>query len=319
MVAVVVIIAVVASAYLFLAWDTPPGNPIPTIPTNPGPINHTISNPIVITSDAALLNMTIEQGWPGSGTYIDPFVIEGLRIVTDTRNCIKIHRVTEYYLTIRNCYFEATHLSFGVCVKIYESANAVVENCTMVSGYQGMDFNGSSACEIRDCTISGVGCGINTTLASNITVKRNVVSDCYLAMMIGGADHIRIWDNYFGAYDTGIWSYASTDVILTNVTITDNIVGLTTEYSCQNWTITECLFINNTEVGIRLEATTQHFRIYSNRFGLNEMHAQDNGASNLWDDGIGVGNAWADYSGIGVYTISGSAESVDNYPVLYAP
>jgi nitrous oxidase accessory protein NosD len=317
---VVVIIAVVASAYFFLGSYYPGGDlPTTSVPTGPDIGNTTLSDPIVIRSDIELRNMALEEGWTGNGTASGPFIIEGLRIVTNSRSCIIIQNVLEYHFILRNCYLEATHQSSGVCVKIYESANGVVENCTMVSGYQGMDFFGSTDCAIRDCTIREIGCGINTTIASNITVERNFVSDCYWAMMIGLADGIVLRSNYFDTNDIGIGAYGSNDTIVANNSITDNRVGLETDYSCQRWVITWCLFFNNTQVGIDLKSSTQFFDIYSNQFGVNLVHAQDSGASNSWDDGIAVGNAWEDYSGIGTYSIPGSAGSVDHYPTLYDP
>lgn len=57
-----------------------------------------------------------------------------------------------------------------------------------------------------------------------------------------------------------------------------------------------------------------------NRLFLNVIYdnkppdARDEGADNTWDDGVSTGNYWADYSGTGSYSISGSAASVDCYP-----
>ena len=63
--------------------------------------------------------------------------------------------------------------------------------------------------------------------------------------------------------------------------------------------------------------------IWGNNFTGNELHAQDDGINNLWDNGT-LGNYWDDYPGIdynddGIgdspYYISGSAVSQDNYPI----
>jgi hypothetical protein len=51
----------------------------------------------------------------------------------------------------------------------------------------------------------------------------------------------------------------------------------------------------------------------------NLANGWDDGASNSWDDGIGRGNQWKDYNGIGNYSISGSTNSFDNYPSVVAP
>jgi hypothetical protein len=333
--AIVVIVVVAIAVSLILAstglislfpdtttTTTPPtpttvGNQ--TIPIVPPLENLTEHAPISIIGDQEFANQVDLEEWPGNGTASDPFIIEGLRIVTDTRACILIQDVLEYHFIIRDCYLEAIDRSLGVCVKIYESANGVVENCRMVSGYQGMDFFGSTDCMIRDSVMWDVGCGINATFASSITIERNIAGECYWAMMLGLADAISMRNNYFTTSDIGVGAYESNNVTMALNSITDNRVGLETDYNCQSWTITQCLFFNNTQVGIDLKATTQFIKVYSNHFGMNMAHARDNGASNSWDDGVSVGNAWEDYSGIGTYSIPGIAGSVDHYPTLYEP
>jgi parallel beta-helix repeat protein len=63
--------------------------------------------------------------------------------------------------------------------------------------------------------------------------------------------------------------------------------------------------------------------IWGNNFTGNELHAQDDGINNQWDNGT-LGNYWDDYSGIDYNDdgigdspciISGSAGSLDNYPI----
>ncbi|GAG96993.1 unnamed protein product [marine sediment metagenome] len=52
--------------------------------------------------------------------------------------------------------------------------------------------------------------------------------------------------------------------------------------------------------------------LYLNRLGYNaENNALDNGKrdSNIWDDGVSVGNWWSDYDGTGTYEIMGWAYS----------
>ena len=327
---VIVVVVAIAASLLIASTSIPslfPGQTTTTTTTtttgNNGnqtiPVleNLTEHAPIFIRSDSEFTNQAAFEEWPGNGTASDPFIIEGLNIVTDATSCILIQYVSEYHFIIRNCYFEATDLSFGVCVKIYESENGLVENCRMFSGYQGMDFFGSTGCAIRDCVIWNVGCGINTTIASSISIEGNTVSDCYWAMMIGGAYDIVLTSNYFYTSDIAVGGYGSNNTVMFNNSISDNRVGFETDYNCYGWEITDCLFFNNTEVGINLKETTQSFEIYSNRFGMNTVHARDNGLSNSWDDGVAVGNAWDDYSGFGTYPIPGSAGSVDHYPTLY--
>ncbi len=57
-------------------------------------------DPIEITSDSDF------EVFPGTGTEIDPYVIEGYNITTTSTRGISIRGTTKYF-TIRNCYVDA--------------------------------------------------------------------------------------------------------------------------------------------------------------------------------------------------------------------
>ena len=82
---------------------------------------------------------------------------------------------------------------------------------------------------------------------------------------------------------------------------------------------TNCTIINNlihdNSVGLELKEGCERFQIYNNSFWYNnQANAIDNGNSNFWDDGVSLGNQWDDYNGTGLYSIAGSAGSVDHFP-----
>jgi parallel beta-helix repeat protein len=312
---VVVVIGIAASAFLLYSGNFDDS----TIPTNSGPhppapgtyIDH---EPIIILGDYELTQHAQQGGWNGDGTDKNPFIIEGLRIVTEGRHCIKIENVVEYHFLVRNCHLIANDESWGVCIKVYNCVNGVVENCTMETGYQGADFWQASDCRISNCYISGVGCGINLTDTERIVVDDNWVEDSWWALMLCLANDTHVSDNYLRKSEVGVNSQFSRRTILDNNTIVNNLTGLNVENSCMNWTITHCSFLNNTDTGIKLTATTENFALLNNLIGWNGVNARDDGHLNKWDDGIAQGNAWSDYEGSGVYVIPGSASSVDNFP-----
>jgi hypothetical protein len=85
----------------------------------------------------------------------------------------------------------------------------------------------------------------------------------------------------------------------------------------RNHVVTNNTFSHNTGFGIY--SIGHDCRFYYNHFSDNEAgNAYDNGHSNGWDDGAHCGNEWDDYSGSGVYSIPGDAESVDHHPI-YSP
>ena len=314
-VVVVVIVAVIASAYLLYIGDSG-SSTIPTIPGTGQPAlgNYTDHESILIFGDADLLNQSVENEWPGDGSPGNPFRIEGFRIVSDTYQCIRINSIKEYYFIIRNCFLVANNESWGVCIRIYNCSNGVVENCIMETGYQGADFLQSNDCRIANCCIRGVGCGINLTLTVRLIVDDNVVVDCWWAIMLCGANDTQVENNYLSTNDVGVNSQFSGRTILENNTIVNNLTGLNTENNCRDWNITYCNILNNTDIGIQLTASTANFILFNNQIGWNGINAQDDGSFNRWDDGVTEGNSWSDYSGIGVYTIPGSSGSVGHFP-----
>ncbi|MFW9883493.1 MAG: NosD domain-containing protein [Candidatus Thorarchaeota archaeon] len=314
---VVVVVAIAASAYLFYSGNLGDG----TTPTNTGSSPPTLGTyidhePISILSDYELQQQALQNEWRGNGTVDDPFIIEGLRIVSDGYYCIHIRNVIEYYFIVRNCHLIANDEAWGVCIRIYYCSNGVVENCTMETGYQGADFWEANDCEISSCYISGVGCGINLTDTERILVDDNWVEDCWWALMLLAAADTQVSNNHLSSSEVGFNSHRSMHTILENNTIVDNLTGLNVETNCMDWTITNCRFLNNSVAGIKLTATTENFTVIGNQIGWNGINAQDDGSMNNWDDGVSKGNAWSDYSGSGPYTIQGLAGSVDNFPII---
>ena len=83
------------------------------------------------------------------------------------------------------------------------------------------------------------------------------------------------------------------------------------------------LIINSSSYGAFIDATCYDNIVSNNSFIDNGINAKDDGTNNNWDTGT-LGNYWDDYSGndknddgIGdiSYNITGSAGSVDNYPI----
>ncbi|MCK4566405.1 MAG: hypothetical protein KAU48_03760, partial [Candidatus Thorarchaeota archaeon] len=84
--------------------------------------------------------------------------------------------------------------------------------------------------------------------------------------------------------------------------------------------LTRNIAINNSRYGFYLNVMSNDNVLYLNRLGYNaEYNALDNGKrdSNIWDDGVSVGNWWSDYDGTGTYDIMGFAYSIDRYPLQW--
>ena len=71
-------------------------------------VSYITSDSIEITSNSDFLN----QGWPGTGTLEDPYVIENLQIISD-RICISISGTTDHFI-IKNCSLNSEDLGNGI-------------------------------------------------------------------------------------------------------------------------------------------------------------------------------------------------------------
>jgi parallel beta-helix repeat protein len=247
-------------------------------------INASIHDPIVIISDSDFEM----QGWPGNGSENNPYLIEDLEIESsqrmgelDMEACIQIS-FTSVHFIIRNC-----TLSYEIInqwdqpptgIILFIVSNARIENCTFMNLDRG---------------IYSLYCNTSSYLSSTFMY-------CRVGFYLHCVENAMIDWNSLRFNKFGMFLYYSTDC-----NITENFIAY------------------NTEKGVFLDGGSNRNHIFNNTIGYNqadlahaEYNAQDDGHDNLWDDNNTIGNAWSDYSGEGVYNISGYANSVDRFPRL---
>ncbi|MHA2213619.1 MAG: right-handed parallel beta-helix repeat-containing protein, partial [Candidatus Thorarchaeota archaeon] len=111
------------------------------------------------------------EGFTGSGTSNDPYVLEGVFI--NSTICVSILGVTAYY-EIRNSLL----ISTGLAISLNGAPNGVVESCEIVSVYAGVQVeSGSHNGSVVNNTISQGSYGVNINNSNNITVANNSISD----------------------------------------------------------------------------------------------------------------------------------------------
>ncbi|GAG81070.1 unnamed protein product, partial [marine sediment metagenome] len=97
----------------------------------PTSLELTPHDPIEITSDSDF------EVFPGTGTEIDPYLIEGYYITTTSESGISISSTTKYF-TVRNCYVDAD--LYGIYVDDVAYGTATVINNTSNSNVYGIRF-----------------------------------------------------------------------------------------------------------------------------------------------------------------------------------
>jgi parallel beta-helix repeat protein len=163
------------------------------------------------------------------------------------------------------------------------------------------------------------------------TIINNNVSYChYYGILIEQLSHHNIISNNLAAYNTEIGIHlrnsADLNVIEENV-IHLNPTGIAIYSYCDNNTIKGNCISHNTIGGVFVNYLTTYNVLYTNCFINNTLHARDDGNNNVWDF-ASKGNYWDNYTGTDLnengigdihYNISGTAESIDHFPLMKCP
>ena len=313
-VAMIMVMAIASVGFLMIVLDeTPPGGGKTTIEGD----TYTQHPPITLRSNTEFANQAAEEGWKGTGTSSNPYLIENLWIRSDAE-CVDISGITIHFV-VRNCFLSSTSELSADCaaISIYNSSNAHLESCIVHSNDDGMQFFLSSECTVHNCTIEALSVGVNATESHDLQFESSDIRNCTYGVTIIGSPGVDLSHNWICHNEWGVLAQFSDSCRLWNNTISENQEGVDLQILCTNWSIRNNTVLNNTGVGIRLGEQTGNISLVCNRLGWNEMsNAIDDGLDNEWDDGVSQGNYWSDYDGSGVYLVPGSAGSVDHYPLL---
>jgi parallel beta-helix repeat protein len=243
-------------------------NPLESAPFDPMPDSQAVQlvayeshDSISIYSDSDFST----QGWPGSGTQEDPYVIEGLEIVTNY-TCVRVSG-TSVHFVIRNCLFrslEPTEHQRGV--RLQNVNNGSVVNCTIsFKGYgiyslscsdlhivnntihdnpnAGISMSQSSNCRIINNSVYNVvGDGLYLSNLENCSLVNNTVwNNSDDGLSIYDSECIVANNTVFSNLDDGIAISESSNVIVTNNTVFAN-----SDSGVYGFYAEDCVFSSNT-------------------------------------------------------------------------
>jgi parallel beta-helix repeat protein len=185
----------------------------------------------------------VEQGWPGSGTSEDPYIIEGYEIVSDY-DCIAIHSTTVHFV-VRNCYVRALAPSeHRDGIKIQSADYGVVEGCIVEMKGNGLYVLLSSNVVLRNNTVRNTpDYGIHISSSSSCEIYENTVYN----VPSQGIDAFTISDCIIG--NNSLWDCEAGGISLydsSNNIVENNIVHDCGSNAISLETCTSCVFRNNT-------------------------------------------------------------------------
>ncbi len=175
--------------------------------------------------------------------------------------------------------------------------------------------------EIISDSIYGQLILVNCTLT---TISHQILNAATKGLFLYSCSSVTLLNNTC-AYNSlySIKSELCTSLIIINNTCNNNLHGIYLE-DTDSCLITYNFLKENENYGVNLRTRTiaksennlVHHNIFLDNNLLGTSQASDSGTNNLWYDSVTQeGNEWSDWSGAGSYSIDGSANSVDLYPL----
>ncbi|MFX1264343.1 MAG: nitrous oxide reductase family maturation protein NosD [Promethearchaeota archaeon] len=204
--------------------------------------------PIVITSNSDF----VSQGWPGTGSIDDPFVIEGLLIRTREGSCIRVYR-TDVYFVIRNCILDVEEVNNegtrGVFLE--RVIHGRIENCNISMVTDGIRMLKSIECHVSGNTIDLTKIGIIVDRVYNCSITDNQVIGRTYGIYSLKSTLLTVADNYATKADIGILVEDTHDSLIQENQVTDSDWA-SYLYSCTDTEIMSNVFSGG-QVGLDLE------------------------------------------------------------------
>ncbi len=164
----------------------------------------------------------VSQGWPGSGTEADPYVIEGLNI-TSSDDCIFIHDTSAYFV-IRNCILTGSPSTNGAGIRLENMTAGTISQCDISANLVGVDVQDSIFINIVNNTISSNwDTGIVISDSYYISLENNTIaSNMEYGVTLYASSKNNLTDNTFlSTGNFGVEIASSTDNNLTGNTFVE--------------------------------------------------------------------------------------------------
>ncbi|MHA2108698.1 MAG: NosD domain-containing protein, partial [Candidatus Hodarchaeales archaeon] len=142
------------------------------------------------------------EGWQGTGTENDPYVIEGLTLngTSFSFPIIEIRNSQDYF-SIRNCIF----LGADIGIKLISAENADISENTFLDTGLGIEVRYSLNINIKDNLFqSEEGTGIRIEQAENITISNNKIKDADEGIIFENAKDMIIDNNSISSSNSWI-------------------------------------------------------------------------------------------------------------------
>ncbi|MFX1254245.1 MAG: right-handed parallel beta-helix repeat-containing protein [Promethearchaeota archaeon] len=231
-----------------------------------------------------------ERNWPGDGSSVTPYVIDGYILSGTANNLIEI-RNTDVHFQITNCHISDGY--FGIYLSGVKNGY-VYENTITNHQFDGIFLvDSSTKCIISNNTIyNTTGVGVRLFNSSNNYISSN-----------------KLYNHQW----SGINLNTSQNNVIRNNTSSNTNVGIELYFSNNNTLYNNVLY-NNVYYGFTFNAASQ-----DNEAKWNDLKENGSGTPQVADDGQNntlLNNYYEDWEGVGSYTFDGSTGNEDPFPVI---
>ncbi|MHA1248314.1 MAG: NosD domain-containing protein [Candidatus Thorarchaeota archaeon] len=174
-------------------------------------------SPVVILSDADFAS----QGWPGSGTALDPYRIEGLDITSDYG--IKIENTVSYFV-ISDCRTQTT----DVGIRLRNVTHGSIIGCTFTGlSLDGLSAENSTLVNVTDCVFDQLSNGAWLSDSKNLTVARCEFTRIdHEGLGLVAVSYSQIVNNSFVGAPIGLHTFATIPVGLRmSLSLSNDVTG----------------------------------------------------------------------------------------------
>ncbi len=268
----------------------------------PTSLELTPHDPISITSDSGF------EVFLGTGTEVDPYIIEGYNITTTSDEGISITDTTKYF-TVRNCYVDA--FLYGIYIYDVADGTATVANNTCNNNaYFGIRLyaSGNSSVANNTCNYNSYG-GIRLDSSGSSTVANNMCNNnddygIYLWFSRNSTVTNNMCSNNNNWYGIRLENSGSSTVI-NNTCSNNNYDGIYLYYSGSS-TVANNTCNNNNLDGIDLSSSD------NSTVTNNTCNNNDSGISLSGSGSSTVANNTCENNGYGIYLYSSGSSTVAN-------
>jgi parallel beta-helix repeat protein len=186
---------------------------------NPQPL-YTPHAPIYINGDADFASQASSEGWNGSGTSGDPYIIENYDI--NASSAYGIHIInTNVHFVVRNCYVHDGGSTYDG-IYLDTVTNGAVENSNLSNNDEGIHLYSSSSNTLANNTCSNNRYGIYLSSSSSNTLANNTCSNNWRGILLDSSSGNTLTYNTCSNNYNGIYLDSSSDNTLTNNTCNSN-------------------------------------------------------------------------------------------------